>query len=229
MTVLAAKRRLQEVDDTLGALPPAPKPPKSVYIYGSVGSGKSFLMDLFYAVVSKHSLLPYRRRVHFNALMIEMHQRLHTLERATQLEHDAALAELTRDTAQQQHEMDAHTNETEEELLDPANANADENATSRSVGGVEVSESAKAMMDNASSGGGGSSRPVFYPDEGGDGSGRGRSGTRSGVVSPAPEVMYELQRHKDAKLAVMAARRRVRQVGMAPSLGILYLAIPCDP
>ena len=43
-----------------------------LYIYGSVGSGKSLLMDMFYTTLSKHKLVPQRRRMHFNAAMLEV-------------------------------------------------------------------------------------------------------------------------------------------------------------
>ena len=43
-----------------------------VYLYGSVGSGKSLLMDMFYSVITEHNLVPNKRRMHFNAAMLEV-------------------------------------------------------------------------------------------------------------------------------------------------------------
>jgi AFG1-like ATPase len=79
---------LQARDRELAALgPPPPKPcaPQGVYIYGSVGSGKSRLMDMFYGVVTAHGLVPRRRRVHVNTAMLEVNARLHHLEEEARL------------------------------------------------------------------------------------------------------------------------------------------------
>lgn len=46
---------------------------KGLYIYGDVGRGKSMLMDLFYDLAPVKA----KRRVHFHAFMIEIHQEIH--------------------------------------------------------------------------------------------------------------------------------------------------------
>lgn len=50
--------------------------PKSVYLFGDVGCGKSMLMDLLYESLPASVA---KRRVHFHAFMIDVHKRLHKL------------------------------------------------------------------------------------------------------------------------------------------------------
>jgi len=48
-------------------------PPRGIYIHGSVGVGKSFLMDLFCELVN----VPItKRRVHFHEFMLDVHRRI---------------------------------------------------------------------------------------------------------------------------------------------------------
>ncbi|POM76979.1 Mitochondrial ATPase, partial [Phytophthora palmivora] len=51
--------------------------PKGLYLYGGVGCGKTFVMDMFFDNVPvKHKL-----RVHFHEFMLDIHKRMHELRR----------------------------------------------------------------------------------------------------------------------------------------------------
>ena len=49
--------------------------PCGVYLYGGTGSGKTFLMDIFYTCLDVEA----KRRVHFHAFMLDVHARLHAI------------------------------------------------------------------------------------------------------------------------------------------------------
>ena len=65
----------------LGLTRRAEDPPQGLYIFGPVGRGKSMLMDLFFD--SAPVMAAHKRRVHFHAFMLEMHQRLHAWRQRT--------------------------------------------------------------------------------------------------------------------------------------------------
>jgi cell division protein ZapE len=86
-----AIERLEELHRALRAYAPAargwlgrfgfgtaPPVPKGLYLWGPVGRGKSMLMDLFFAAAP----IEKKRRVHFHAFMLDVHNRMEQERRA---------------------------------------------------------------------------------------------------------------------------------------------------
>jgi cell division protein ZapE len=75
------ERRLAAKSSSLGWMFGARRPvqpPKGLYVWGSVGRGKTMLMDLFFETVQE----PRKRRAHFNNFMADVHARIHAWRQA---------------------------------------------------------------------------------------------------------------------------------------------------
>lgn len=65
----------KQYEEMLNTFSDSLSPIKGMYVYGSPGSGKTFLMDMFYDKVSVK-----KRRCHFNEFMLDVHQQLHKIK-----------------------------------------------------------------------------------------------------------------------------------------------------
>lgn len=62
--------------------PPAPTPPKGVYLYGDVGCGKSMLMDLLFNCAQ--NIVKSAARVHYHAFMMSVYQMIHRYDKLSE-------------------------------------------------------------------------------------------------------------------------------------------------
>ena len=69
----AIQRKALQLDQKLINRPPIPR---SVYMFGGVGRGKSFLMDCFFEAVP----IKRKTRLHFHEFMREVHRELRELQ-----------------------------------------------------------------------------------------------------------------------------------------------------
>ncbi|XP_056422235.1 AFG1-like ATPase isoform X1 [Hyla sarda] len=53
------------------------KPQKGLYVFGDVGTGKTMVMDMFFA----HVEVERKMRVHFHGFMLDVHERIHRLKK----------------------------------------------------------------------------------------------------------------------------------------------------
>lgn len=88
--------RLASLQEELrGHATPGSSSPNGIYIYGSVGTGKSRLADLFAATLP---IEVSKRRTHFHEFMIDIHSRLHLARNAATYQGDP-LTQIGRDVS----------------------------------------------------------------------------------------------------------------------------------
>ena len=78
----------------------APEPPRGLYVWGSVGRGKTMLMDLFFDTVDVRR----KRRAHFHSFMADVHARVHAWRqklKAGEVKGDDPIAPVAADLAEE--------------------------------------------------------------------------------------------------------------------------------
>ncbi|KAG8935768.1 hypothetical protein FRC00_010442 [Tulasnella sp. 408] len=76
-TSLKPKSLFSRLFATSGPPTPSRSQLNGLYLYGTVGTGKTMLMDLFYDTLPPSANALGKRRVHFHAFMIDVHKRVH--------------------------------------------------------------------------------------------------------------------------------------------------------
>ncbi|EGC29066.1 hypothetical protein DICPUDRAFT_84882 [Dictyostelium purpureum] len=66
---------------------------KGIYLYGDVGCGKSFLMDLFYNSID----IEKKKRIHFHHFMLDVHKRIHKWRQTKKPDEDDPIPPLSRE------------------------------------------------------------------------------------------------------------------------------------
>ena len=72
--LLSLSTNTEEKPDRRGIMATPPRIPRGIYLFGDVGTGKSFLMDLFYQTCKVNG---GKCRVHFHEFMQDFHRQLH--------------------------------------------------------------------------------------------------------------------------------------------------------
>ena len=78
----------------------SPEPPRGLYVWGSVGRGKTMLMDLFFDTVDVRR----KRRAHFHSFMADVHARVHAWRqklKAGEVKGDDPIAPVAADLAEE--------------------------------------------------------------------------------------------------------------------------------
>mmetsp|Transcript_109865 Transcript_109865/g.342444 ORF Transcript_109865/g.342444 Transcript_109865/m.342444 type:complete len:799 (-) Transcript_109865:75-2471(-) len=78
-----------------------PQGPRGLYVHGGCGTGKTFLMDLFYDAVP----VAKKKRIHFHEWMIDVHERLHRLQKSNAMVKEKANTVWTAEHAKAQREQ----------------------------------------------------------------------------------------------------------------------------
>jgi len=92
--VAAADRRRRLFTIVRRARGKRPDPVRGLYIWGGVGRGKTFLMDLFFDGLT----IEAKKRIHFHRMMHEIHERLKSLQDVAD-PLDAVAADIARETS----------------------------------------------------------------------------------------------------------------------------------